>query len=564
MYEVTIELFSNTLSTYQKFFNEADLDLLFNLLNSPWSQSKYTQLVQGDFSFDLIQYGQLMIAFGDARVEILVKSNDAMSRQFFDALEGLLSAEGYAIAEDQIFIPALEFWNTYVEFLIDTLYSESDDPLASPSSFDGTPTTIPKQPLTQTEWFIAGRAVITRVIQRCLRKIQFPPSSEFDTWDSVDKAGFNEARMEVVDLLQASYTLTGMELFSMLADSTLQSLATKSWSELEASLFCLGGLVDSIPEDDASDVILEKVISSALFTTLSDPSSGAPPRARQATLSLIGKYDDFFKKHTQYLPQALTFLFQAITVPNLAQTASKSILSLCGSCRQSLTRELGAFVQQYNALTSMPNADGLVKERVAGAIAAIIQAIPEQEAKQAPLISLLQAVDTDLQRCLSLAASGSAEEAERVGQEVLGCIVAIAKGMQVPADIPLDIDDNKPQGDDSYWIHGPGAAIQQHVRSIIDRLMGVFPRSSEVVDLSCSIFRAGFTELVPGPFVFPSEAVVEFITRFDPRNPRLVPVIGTACCFVSANSTKTEPDVVKALERITGWVITVLQTLQGI
>ena len=563
MYEVTIELFSNTLSTYQKFFNEADLDLLFNLLNSPWSQGKYTQLVQGDFSFDLIQYGQLMIAFGDARVEVLLKSNDTLSRQFFDALEGFLSAEGYAVAEDQIFIPALEFWNTFVEFLIDTLYSEGDDPLASPSSSPSLPTTTPKQHVSQTEWFIAGRAVIIRVIQRCLQKIQFPPSSEFDTWDSIDKAGFNEARMEVVDLLQASYTLTGMELFSMLADTTLQSLATKSWSELEASLFCLGGLVDSIPEDDASDVILEQVISSALFTTLSDPSSGAPPRARQATLSLIGKYDDFFKKHTQYLPQALTFLFQAITVPHLAATASKSILSLCGSCRHSLTKELDAFVQQYNALMALQGVDGLVKERVVGAIAAIIQAIPEQEAKQAPLISLLQAVDTDLQRCLSLASSGNAEDAEAAGQEVLRCIVAVAKGMQVPADTPLDVDNNKLQVDDSYWIHGPGAAIQQHVRSIIDRLMGVFPRSSEVVDLSCSIFRAGFTELVPGPFVFPSEAVVEFITRFDPRNPRLVPVISTACCFVSAHSTKISPEVVNDLERVTAWVITVLQTLQG-
>ena len=229
-----------------------------------------------------------------------------------------------------------------------------------------------------------------------------------------------------------------------------------------------------------------------------------------------------------------------------------------------MTQELGAFVQQYNALTSRPNVDGLVKERVAGAIAAIIQAIPEQEAKEAPLISLLQAVDTDLQRCLELASNGNAEEAEVAGQEVLRCIVAIAKGMQVPADVPLDIDGSKqPQQDDNYWIRGPGAAIQQHVRSIIDRLMGVFPRSSEVVDLSCSVFRAGFTELVPGPFVFPPEAVIEFITRFDPRNSRLVPVISTACCFVSAHSTKNEADVINALKGLTGWVITVLQTLQG-
>lgn len=564
MYEVTIDLFSDVLSNYQRFLNEADLDLLFSLLNSPWSQGKYAQLVQGDFSFELVQYGQLLIAFGDARVEALLKANDALSRQFFDALEGLLSAEGSAVAEDQIFIPALEFWNTFVEFLIDTLYSEGDDPLASPSSSPGASgATLAKQPVSQTEWFVAGRSVIMRVIQRCLQKIQFPPDAEFESWDSVDKAGFTEARMEVVDLLQASYTLAGMELFSMLADMTLRSLQTKNWNELEASLFCLGGLVDSIPDDDASDIILEKVISSALFTTLSDPASGAPPRARQATLSLIGKYDDFFKKHTEYLPQALTFLFQALTVPSLAATASKSILSLCSSCRQALTQELGAFVQQYNELTATANIDGLVKERVAGAIAAIIQAIPAPEMKLSPLISLLQAIDTDLQRCLSVAASGSAGDAEVGGVEVLRCIVSIAKGLQVPPDVPLDISGSEPQLEDGYWMRGPGSAIQSHVRAIIDRLMGIFPHSSEVVDLSCSIFRAGFAELVPGPFVFNSEAVVEFITRFDPRNPRLVPVISTACCFVSAHSTKTASEFSEALRQLCGWVVIVLQTLQG-
>lgn len=564
MYEVTIDLFSDVLSNYQRFLTEADLDLLFSLLVSPWSQEKYAQLEKGDFDFELVQYGQLLIAFGDARVEALLKAKDPSSQQFFGALKGLLSTVGYAVAEDQIFMPALEFWNTFVEFLIDTLYSESDDPLASPGSSPSAAAAINnKQPVSQQDWFVAGRAVIMDVIQRCLLKIEFPPDDEFDTWDSTDKAGFTEARMEVVDLLQASYTLTGMELFSMLAEMTLQSLQTQAWSKLEASLFCLGGLVDSIPEGEASDIILEKVISSALFTTLSDPMSGASPRARQATLSLIGKYDEFFKKHTEHLPQALNFLFQALSVPSLAATASKSILSLCSSCRQALTRELGAFLQQFNDLTATVNVDGLIKERVAGAIAAIVQALPTQEAKQAPLISLLQAVDRDLQRCLSLAASGNAVDAEVGGVEVLRCVVSIAKGLQVPADVPLDISGSNPQLEDGYWVRGPGSAIQSHVRSIIDRLMRIFPRSSEVVDLACGIYRAGFTELVPGPFVFDPEAVVQFITKFDPRNPRLVPVISTACCFVSARSTKTAPEVSEALRQLCAWVVAVLQALQG-
>lgn len=564
MYEVTIDLFTDVLSNYQRFLTEADLDLLFSLLISPWSQEKYAQLEKGDFDFELVQYGQLLIAFADARVEALLKANDPLSQQFFSALKGLLSSVGHAVAEDQIFMPALEFWNTFVEFLIDTLYSESDDPLASPGSSPGAAADINnEQPVSQQDWFVAGRAVIMDVIQRCLLKIQFPPDDEYDTWDSDDKAGFAEARMEVVDLLQASFTLTGMELFSMLAEMALQSLQTKAWSKLEASLFCLGGLVDSIPEGEASDIILEKVISSALFSNLSDPTSRASPRARQATLSLIGKYDEFFKKHTEHLPQALNFLFQALSVPSLAATASKSVFSLCSSCRQALTQELGAFLQQFNDLITTADVDGLIKERVAGAIASIIEALPSQEAKQAPLISLLQAVDTDLQRSLSFAASGNAVDAEVGGVEVLRCIVSIAKGLQVPADVPVDISGSDPQLEDGYWARGPGSAIQSHVRSIIDRLIGIFPRSSEVVDLACGIYRAGFTEFGPGPFVFNPAAVVQFITGFDPRNPRLVPVISTACCFVSAHSTRTAPEATEALRQLCAWVVAVLQTLQG-
>jgi hypothetical protein len=320
-YEVTIELFADVLGNYSKFLTDEDFTLLFSLFNSSWSEEYYKQLIQGDFGFESLQYGHFIIALGDARVEELAKANDSASQRFLEALEGLLAAEGYAVAEDQIFVPALEFWSTFVEVMIDSLYSDEDVTLSVLGPPHGGTTgpndaQSPKEHLSErkNEWFRTARASVMRAIERCWRKIQYPSPDIFDDWDSSDKTGFNDARMEVLDFLQASYTLIGVTLFSMFADMVLRSLQTEAWYELEASLFCIGGLADCISEDENTDFILESVISSALLTVLADPTCSAPPRTRQATLALIGKYDEFFKTHTRYLPETLTFLFKSLSI----------------------------------------------------------------------------------------------------------------------------------------------------------------------------------------------------------------------------------------------------------
>ena len=106
MYESTVELFSDILANYSSFLAEDDLQMLFHLLGSSWSRDKYSQLVQGDFEFDTLQFGHFMLAFGDATVQDLVRqSGDAETQNFLAGLTGLLAAQGFAIAEDKIFVP---------------------------------------------------------------------------------------------------------------------------------------------------------------------------------------------------------------------------------------------------------------------------------------------------------------------------------------------------------------------------------------------------------------------------------------------------------------------------
>lgn len=569
MYEVTIELFADVLGNYSKFLNDEDFALLFSLFNSNWSEEHYKQLIQGDYSFESLQYGHFIIALGDARIDDLAKANDPASQRFLEALEGLLSAEGYAVAEDQIFVPALEFWSTFVEVMIDSLYSDEEDVTVSilgppPTGSNGTQRPKENSSEKKNEWFSTARGSVMRAIERCWRKIQYPPPEEsFDDWPSSDKIGFNDARMEVIDFLQASYTLIGVSLFSMFADMVLRSLQNEAWYELEASLFCLGGLADCISEDETTDFILEKVISSALFTILSDPSCSAPTRTRQATLALIGKYDEFFKTHTQYLPETLTFLFKSLSANALAPTASKSIQSLCSSCRQALTSELGVFVQQYTDLTLTNSVDVIVKERIAGAIGAVIQALPDEHLKQDPLLGLLKTVEIDFQKSLQLRTAGFNDEAETRGIETLRCIASIAKGLQAPTDIPLELSEGSPGEIDNFWVTGPGSSTNRHLRTIMESLLAAFPQSGEILESVCNIFRAGFTERAPSPFILPSEAIVDFLTKLGPSTPRLVVIISTACSFVSVQGTKSTGKVNAELHRLSTWVLSLLQALNG-
>lgn len=558
LYEVTVELFSDVLANYSRFFTEEDLKHLSHLFSTPWAQNRYQQLILGDFEFDSLQFGQFMLAFGDSTIQNLAQNSatDPQSQQFLSALCGLLRAKGYAVYEDKIFLPALEFWSTFVETMVDFLYS----------SEEGEP------------WFLSAKAHIMQAIESCWYKIQFPPVQEFRSWDSVDRTEFKDARKEVADLLQQSYVLVGPPLFSVFVDLTLQSVNTRSWAKLEASLYCLTALSDCI-SDNECDVYLEKVFESPIFSVLVDSDTEMLPRTQQTFLMLIDEYSKYFEGHTKYLPQTLTHLFEAVESPLLAGTASKSIFSLCSSCRSSLITDVGTFLRVYEKVSQNSSVDSLTKERITGAIASVIQAIPEDELKQPPLDELLNFIEKDLRHCshmltleasitpsqpgnpsnTNVGANSSFQEALEVGLSALRCLASMGKGLQVPDDRLVDVEAKKSVP--SFWISGGGNVVQQRILRIIVALCDAFPTEGDIVEAACQVFRSGFTEDEPGPFVFGLDVVVQFLLRADYHTPRLGAVLGTACSLVTSRISTSEGH--GGLYSLMIWVTSLLQKLGG-
>ncbi|KAI0400949.1 armadillo-type protein [Xylaria palmicola] len=560
LYESTVELLTDTLSNWQQFFNRHHIDSLYFLFESEWARKRYQDLVRGDFDFDAVQFGLFMLAFGDAQMVEMMDTTDARAQSFLAGLAGLLTAQGYPAAEDKIFVPALEFWSAFVENLVDTLYTES----TSNPPWD-------KPPLSQ----------VMLVVSYSWQKIQFPPLEVYNSWDSTEKAGFGDARKDVADFLQAVYTISGLPLISLFVDLILRALANSAWAELEAACFCLGALSDCVSEGDSYDDALTKVFGSTLFDLLRQGQAVVPVRSRQTCLYLIERYSEYFVRHAEFLPGALNLLFTAVGDRHLALPSSKSILTLCSSCRKLLTSEISAFLEQYSALRNNRDLDSLAEERVIGAIAAILQSLPNEEDRLNAVQRLLAMVGIDVAACLQLKSTqGTAlvepndpvifrafdisqrpispvlahEVALQLAIRALRCLSSIAKGLQAPVD--LDSDDESTQAGISQNLE----RIHADIVGILVQLKDLFSINAEVVDAICTILRAGFSETDPGPFVFPPQMVTELIVS-NWQN-RVATVVNTASAFASSlNGGRFKQHAVPTLGTLLPWVFNLLHQL---
>ncbi|CAH0042958.1 unnamed protein product [Clonostachys solani] len=549
----TIELLSDILSNFSGLLTEQHYSMLDAFFCTQRFHQHYHDLLRGDFEFDKFQYGQLLLAYGDARVDLLMRSADGPGQNILSMLCGLLNAQGCPAVEDRIFVPSLEFWSTFSETVTDETYSteESPDP-----------------------WESSAVSYVLQAVSNAWQKIAFPVAEELSQWDSSDRLSFNEARKDVADLLQSTYTLSGPRLVFTFAELVLKSLSERSWRHLEAAAFCLSALADCIKEDPRSDEALASVFSSSLFQALQD-NMDLPFRTRQTCVGLIEHYTEYFERNVVHLPPALSLLFSLVGENSLAAAASKSIIQLCSSCRRHLFRETGGFLDEYQKLSDLKRLDCHSSERVLGGIACIAQALPEPEARLAACIRLLGFVETDVRlsidstklpearasigcatgaRCFDDA--GLDDPALHLALKSLRCLAAIGRGFQSPSEAPIDVDSTAVAGSE-----GDSELIDLHrgIFSILLQLQNAFSTCSDVTEIICSILRCGFSEPFPGLFVFSREDVTKFLTKHNGNTPRIGVLVSTGCSFVSSFTPAELVQRQHILTDVLIWVIGLIQ-----
>ncbi|KAK3997272.1 putative importin [Cladorrhinum sp. PSN332] len=559
----TAEVFSDVLSNYSSFFTGEHYNSLAALFDSQWAAQHYQQLIQGSHAEDGIAFGLLMLAYGDARVLDLMKATDDRSRRFMSKLSGLLAADGYLVGEDMIFVPALEFWLTFIETMIDSTYSDDEG--------------------ETMVWKPYAEEHLKAVVVNCWRKAQWPPAEVFAEWDANERGNFSDARKDVADMLQSVFTLEGLNLISYFTDLFLQSLAARSWAELEATAFCLSSLSDCISDDDKYDPELSKVFASGLFDLLGDTQGPIPLRLRQTALSLIERYNEYFERHSEFLPNALNLLFAAVGDPVLGGPAARSISTLCSSCRSILTGEAGAFISHYQTIRGRQVLDSLAEEKIILAIASVIQSIPLEDQRLQTFEELYNILKKDLQLAVQLKAQPgilnlshpaflrgldppnpqqppSAEEISlQIALRSMRCLVSMAKGMQDVKEYPVDLESDGPQ---ARPISDKLAALQTDIMSVMFEIQRTFSASGEVVEIICHIFRGGFSETEPEPFVFSPSVITDYFIQQPFNTPRMGALLSTACSFVGSLYRGPKAYVPSQLARLLPWVVDLLQMLQ--
>jgi len=539
--EVTVECLTDILTNFCAFFTVQDLRSLMFILCGECVQQRIALLRGGNFDSDCVAHGRLLLAFGDVTVQGLAKDyDDPKSQLILHMLHGLLTCEGYAVAEDEICASALEFWNTFTEFMIDSLFADGE--------IRGT-------------WIDPARNHVLRAIEECWVKIRFPAQEEVGSWDSEVRTGFKAFRADVKDLLQASYTLIGVEILDKFADLALISLERRDWVDLESTLFCLNALSDCTADEESVDRTLERLFGSPMFTLLSNSEVTVPAKTRQTAVYALGHYTAFFERHTRYLPSALNFLFTSLETSALAVAASKSISALCSSCRKALIAELGTFIQQYEAFLEWPSADISSKVKVMGAIAAIVQAVPSEEVRIESLDRLLLFVEADLHSCLRLAGAGHLEDAQATALTALRCLASMGKALQAPDDVPIELD-----GDTchiSIWNQGHGASIQARIVHCLEVIPDVFRNDGEIVEAACDVLRTGYKETAPGPFVFAPQVTINFVYRSTLNTSRLDYVLNTACVLLTRHSSDSSTRIDDAANSLLVHTLKLIHLLDG-
>jgi hypothetical protein len=574
IYDDIIEFLNDALPSCNRVFDQSVRSSIATLFESDWGQRRYNELVGGDFEFESLQFGLFMLAYGEAELDTLMKSTAEEHRRVLWRLAGLLAASGHLVAEDTIFVHALEFWCTFAEALTDSIFSGEDlAEFAEPSDI-------------QQEWAPFAKNMVLDVVGRCYQKIRYPSIEVFMSWDSTERTGFADARKDVADFLQTVHNFGGRTLVSNFVDLLLESIPGDRWAELEAAAFCLSAISDCISDQEDCDDLLQKAFSAPFFNLLALGETHLPVRLRQTALSLIERYSEYFERHSEFLPTALNILFSAVGSPHLSSTSSKSISTLCSSCRSLLTGEVEAFLGYYHVLHANQEVDALAEERLVMAISSVIQAISDEGHRLQAVERLLSFVRNDVEQCLQLKSSGgqldvsnpvllkalkqcqgketqvpSPEEViEHIAVHALRCLAGMAKGLQATVET-VDLTSHfaatqRPRSEQLV-------ALQNSIIGMIVAIKAAFPSSGEIVETTCNILKAGFAESDNGPFVLLPEAATELLTREDMATPRIGVVVSTACTFVSSLIKGPRAHVAPNIDKLLPWVLALIQQMEG-
>lgn len=259
-----------------------------------------------------------------------------------------------------------------------------------------------------------------------------------------------------------------------------------------------------------------------------------PKKIRREGLDFIGEHDGFFGRHPQYLLSTLDLLFTCLEHTSLLVESACAIFQLCASNRKVLSSNLDHILDVTEKFFSSSTVLEIASDKLTGAAASIIQALPSEDQKVKPLNRLLDMVEKDFHsQKTSRAVKGVGEAAALATLELLN---SIGKAFQSPKDAPIDLEEeiNAPL----FWTRGPGSATQARIIQLLQIIVIPHREDGGVIRAACDVVKSGYGELFPGPFVFEPKITVDLITCVPFDNTALVHALSTAGSYVVSRSSQ--------------------------
>ncbi|KAL9128116.1 MAG: hypothetical protein Q9217_003137 [Psora testacea] len=516
------ETFTEILQRFSSFLDSHHMRLLSEQLTSQDAQAMMKELKRGEYDERTMSFARLLVAFGDVAVQDIAQApGDSAMSQMAQQLSELMLCVGCAGIEEVSGL-ALPFWVQYVEFLSDTECSYADE--------------------AEPDWLPFARTRVWDIVEACFHKTCWPPEAEEAVWEPGELHSFKSFRSNAQEFFQTAYVYLGVDLFVKFADIALQSQEPYMRNRLEASIFALNGLSESFAAKELNvDGALSRLFTSGIIFGYANNAQGSLSiKLKRTTVTMITNYTSFFENHPRFLAPMLNFLFDALQNPKLVNVASIAIKSVCSSCRTHLVPELGAFLEQYTMLLAWDSVDADIRERVIGGVASIIQALPSDEAKYYPLATLIQLTQDEFAMALHYLEANEVAASRLSAVRALRLLVSIGKALRVPENVA------NPTNGSTYWSHGDGATLQTIIYQMVTQAANLMRSSSEVMEAICQILRAGYNEIVPGPFTFPLNVTVEVVLGSTLETARLEYVFETAGAMLAKKSDASQNDLQNA------------------
>ena len=404
------------------------------------------------------------------------------------------------------------------------------------------------------------KALAVDACEASLHKIRIPLdqlSSETHNWDIDDRARFRDFRFDVQDFYQSAFALLGNALVEEVVKTIMGRGEPPDWSIFEAGTFCLNSFVDTMSsEADTYDVLISGVLSSPAWTRLLHSSDSVPDRALQTGINFVAENIGYLQRNPENLVPVLNFLFSSLHLKASTSAASRAIYRLCDSHREALYEGLPQFMSSLGSLEGIGEAE---RHRVYGAVAALIQALPNEEAKVPPLTQLLTPV-SHLLGSMDSSSNADKEDVLTACIDIVQTLASIGKGLRSPADFPVDLD--APSADTpDFWITGSGSMVQRELLGIYHATLQRIGSDTDniFVDGCCDFVKSGFTESHPSPFKFADSMGLYLLQQLiNVDNPSIDNTLACATSYLAS----VEPQSVR--ESVSGVLYAIIPLQQQI